>query len=158
MAGTRPGPDRLKTGLNEQPSQDRVVALLSAALEGDVSQIDELRRASQEQLHLAGRALGGELSFGRMTVLRVLKDWSARKLSDEQVRWWALLMFAGAFPEEWTPYGWRFHAWSQPIDVDYSDNEDVNEIVFRLKDLGDFDDGGTIKADIDLLIRQLSDS
>jgi hypothetical protein len=88
----------------------------------------------------------------------VLGDWRARKLTDEQVRWWALLMFAGAFPDDWTPYGWHLHAFSQPIDVDYSDDEKVNEIVFRLKDLGDFDDGGAIAADVNNMIRQLSDS
>jgi hypothetical protein len=67
-------------------------------------------------------------------------------------------MFAGAFPEEWTPYGWRFHAGSQPIHVDYSDDEPVNEIVFELKDLGDFDDGGRIAAELDNMIRRVSDS
>jgi hypothetical protein len=144
--------------MNEQPSQDRVVALLSAALEGDAAHIDELRKASREQLYLGGQALGGQLTFGRATVMRVLSDWRAQKLTDEQVRWWALLMFAGAFPDEWTPYGWRFHGSSQPIDVDYSDDEDVNNIVSRLKDLGDFDDGGSIAADLDSMIRQLSNS
>jgi hypothetical protein len=142
--------------MDEQPSQDRVVALLGEALEGDVAHIDELHRASPEQLHLAGQALGGQLMFGRASVLRVLRDWRARKLTDEQVRWWALLMFAGAFPDRWTPYGW--HASTEPIVVDYSDDEEVNEIVFRLKDLGDFDDGGTISADVDNMIKQLSDS
>jgi hypothetical protein len=144
--------------MSQQPNQDRVVTLLKDALDGDLGHIDELRRASQEQLHLAGQALGGELTFGRTTVLRVLTDWRAEKLTDEQVRWWALLMFAGAFPEEWTPYGWRFHAWSQPIHVDYSDDDDVNEIVFELKDLGDFDDEGRIAAEVDNMIRRMSDS
>ena len=135
-----------------------MLELLRDALDGDVVHIDELRRASQEQLHLAGQALGGELRFGRATVLRVLRDWRARKLTDEQVRWWALLMFAGAFPDEWTPYGRWFHASSQPIRVDYSDDEAVNEIVFELKDLGEFDDGGRIAADLDNMIRRVSDS
>ncbi len=67
-------------------------------------------------------------------------------------------MFVGAFPQEWTPYGWRSHFSSQPIHVDYSDDEDVNEIVFELKDLGDFDDEGRIAAEVDNMIRQLSDS
>ena len=143
----------------DQPlSQERVFALLRDALHGDVARIDELRRASQKQLHLAGQALGGQLMFGRPTLLRVLKDWQANKVTDEQVRWWALLMFAGAFPEEWTPYGWRVQTSAQPIDVNYSDDEEVNGIVFRLKDLGDLDDGGTIVADIGTMIRQVSDS
>jgi hypothetical protein len=46
-------------------------------------------------------------------------------------------MFIGAFPEEWTPVGWKIHHSSQPIDIDYSDDADVNEVVFRLKDLGE---------------------
>ena len=144
--------------MNQQPGQDRVLELLRDALDGDVVHIDELRQASQEQLHLAGQALGGELRFGRVTVLRVLRDWRARKLTDEQVRWWALLMFAGAFPQEWTPYSWRLHHGSPPIQVDYSDDEAVNEIVFQLKDLGDFDDGGRIATELDNMIRQVSDS
>ena len=119
--------------MSEQPNQDRVVALLKDALDGDLAHIDDLRRASQKQLHLDGQALGGELTFGRMTVLRVLGDWRDGKLTDEQVHRWALLMFVGAFPEEWTPYGWRSHFSSQPIPVDYSDDADVNEIVFELK-------------------------
>jgi hypothetical protein len=142
--------------VNQQPGKDRVLDLLREALEGDVAQIDELRSASKEQLYEASQVLGGQLTFGRPTVLRVLRDWRARKLSDEQVRWWALLMFAGAFPDEWTPYGWRFHASSaQPIVVDYSDHDDVNEVVFRLKDLGDFDDAGAIKAEVDAMIKRL---
>jgi hypothetical protein len=47
------------------------------------------------------------------------------------VRWWALLMFIGAFPEERTPIGWKIHYSSQPLDIDYSDDEDVNDVVFR---------------------------
>ena len=137
-------------------NQDRVVALLGEALEGDGAHIDELRKASKEQLRLAGQVLGGQLAIGRPAVLRVLRDWHTRKLTDEQVRWWSLLMFAGAFPDEWTPYGRRFHASSQPIDVDYSDDEVVNEVVFRLKDLGDFDDGGAIETDIEKMIARLS--
>jgi hypothetical protein len=144
--------------VNQQLDEDRVLKLLTDALEGDLAHIDELRRASQEQLHLAGQALGGKLTFGRMTVLRVLRDWRDGKLTNEQVHWWALLMFVGAFPEEWTPYGWHAHFSSQPIDVDYSDDDEVNEIVFRLKDLGDFDDGGQIAADVDNMIRRVSDS
>ena len=66
--------------MSEQPNQDRVAALLKDALDGDLVHIDELRRASQEQLQLAGQALGGELTFGRMTVLRVLRDWRDGKL------------------------------------------------------------------------------
>jgi hypothetical protein len=144
--------------MNEEPSQDRVVVLLTEALEGEAAHIDELRRASQDQLHLAGQALGGQLMFGRHFVLLVLSDWRARKLTDEQVRWWALLMFAGAFPDDWTPYGWRLRTPGQPIDVDYSDDEQVDRIVSRLKDLGDFDDSGQIAADVDNMIRQLSES
>ena len=67
-------------------------------------------------------------------------------------------MFAGSFPEYWTPYGSYTHYSSQPIDIDYSSDETVNEVVFRLKDLGDFDDYGQIAADRDNMIRQLSDS
>jgi hypothetical protein len=140
----------------EELSQDRVVALLNEALAGDIAQIGELRHASHEQLRLACQALEGELTFGRPTVRRVLTDWRDRKVTAEQVRWWALLMFAGAFPDAWTPYGWRTS--SEPVVVDYSDDKEVNEIVFRLKDLGDFDDGGTIAADIGNMIRQVSDS
>lgn len=144
--------------MSEPPSQDRVVQLLLEAIDGEVANIDELRRAPQEQVHQAGQELGGELTFGRATVLRVLQDWRAGRLTDEQVRWWALLMFVGAFPQEWSPYGWHFHASAQPIHIDYSDDEDVNEIVFELKDLGDFDDEGRIAAEVDNMIRRISDS
>lgn len=144
--------------MNEQQSQDRVIALLRDALEGDVTHIDELRRASQEQVYQAGQILGGQLTFGRAAVMRVLRDWRDRKLTDEQVRWWALLMFIGAFPDEWNPFGWHSHAWSQPIHVDYHDDEAVNDIVFELKDLGAFDDGGRIAAEVDNMIRRISDS
>jgi hypothetical protein len=143
--------------VNDQPSQDRVVALLSDALNGDASQIDELRRASQEQLHQAGQALGGELTFGRPTVLRILREWRDGQLTDGQVRWWALLMFAGAFPEDWRPSGWHTHHTSQPIDVNYSDDDVVNEVVFELKDIGDFLDAGDIRRDRDRMIAQLSE-
>lgn len=121
-------------------------------------EFEELRKVSHEQLHSAGQALGGALTFGRPAVLRVLHDWRAGRLSDEQGRWWALLMFVGAFPEEWSPYGWRFHAKrrGQPIDVDYPDDEQVNEVVFELKDLGDFDDEGRIRRELDNMIASLS--
>ena len=127
-------------------------------MNGDATRIDELRLASKKQLDSAGQALGGELSFGRDTCLRVLRDWRAEHLSDEQVRWWALLMFIGAFPDEWTPYGWHanFHS-AQPIHVDYSDDERVNEVVFRLKDLGAFDDEGRIASELDDMMANLSD-
>jgi len=148
--------DRLKASMSEPLDQNHVVALLRETLEGDGARIDELRRASQDQLGLAGQALGGQLTFGRATVLRILRDWRARRLTDEQVRWWALLMFAGAFPDDWTPYGWRLRQPGQPLDIDYSDDEQVNEVVSRLKDLGDFDDSGAIMADIDNMIRRLA--
>ena len=65
-------------------------------------------------------------------------------------------MFTGGFPDEGRPYGWRIHHASQPIDIDYSEDEMVNEVVFRLKDLGDFDDYGWINADRDKMIAELS--
>lgn len=142
--------------MNDRPSQDRIVVLLSDALNGDVSQIDELRHASQEQLHTAGEALGRQLRFGRPTVLRVLREWRDGQLTDDQVRCWAWLMFAGSFPDDCRPHGWRADRSSQPIDVDYSDDETVNEVVFDLKDLGDFDDYGWIVADRDKMIAELS--
>jgi len=114
----------------------RVTQLLDQALKGDATGIDELRQATQEELHEAGKALGETFRFGRATTLRVLGDWERGLLTDEQVRWWALFMFIGAFPEEWTPIGWKTHFTSQPLDIDYSEDEDVNEVVFRLKDLG----------------------
>lgn len=143
--------------MNDQPSQDRVVALLSDTINGDISQIDELRRASQAQLHQAGEALGGQLTFGRPTVLRILREWRDGQLTDDQVRCWALLMFYGGFPDDCRPPGAR-RGPGQPIDVDYSSDEAANEVVFDLKDLGDFDDYGWSAADRDSRIRQLSDS
>lgn len=145
--------------LNQPPSQELVESLLKDALTGDATRIDELRMASQEHLHSAGQALGGELSVGRAAVLRILRDWRDGLLTDEQVRWWALLMFVGAFPEEWSPYGWRFHAArrGQPIHVNYSHDEALNEVVFELKDIGDFDDGGRIAAERDEMIAELSE-
>lgn len=115
----------------------RVTLLLDQALKGDATGIDELRQATQQELHEAGKALGEPLRFGRATTLRVLGAWESRLLTDEQVRWWALLMFIGAFPDEWTPIGWKIHHSSQPLDIDYSDDADVNEVVFLLKDLGE---------------------
>lgn len=117
----------------------RVTQLLDQALRGDATGIDELRQATQEELHEAGKALGETLRFGRVATLRVLDDWESGLLTDEQVRWWALLVFIGAFPEEWTPIGWKVHHSSQPLDIDYSEDADVNEVVFRLKDLGGLD-------------------
>lgn len=114
----------------------RVTLLLDQALKGAATGIDELRQATQQELHEAGKALGETLRFGRATTLRVLGDWESSLLTDEQVRWWALLMFIGAFPEEWTPIGWKIHHSSQPLDIDYSDDADVNDVVFWLKDLG----------------------
>jgi hypothetical protein len=119
---------------------DRTVALLSEALNGDAARINELRHASQQQLHLAGQALGGHLRLARTSVLRVVKEWHASGLTDEQVRWWALLMTIGGFPEDWSPYGWHLHHTHQPVDIDYSD--EVSEVLSRLRDLGDFDDMG----------------
>jgi hypothetical protein len=78
--------------VSEILDQDRTVALLSEALNGDAARINELRQASQQQLHLAGQALGGHLRLARTSVLRVVKEWHASGLTDEQVRWWALLM------------------------------------------------------------------
>jgi len=68
-----------------------------------------------------------------------------------------LLLFVGAFPQEGSPRGWHSHASAQPIDIEYSDDEEVNEVVFRLKDLGDFDDVGLSAAEVDNMITQLSD-
>lgn len=48
-------------------------------------------------------------------------------------------MFMGAFPDEWTSIGWKVHHRSQPLAIDYSEDTDVSEVVFRLKDLGEFD-------------------
>lgn len=141
--------------MSEDISQVRVVGLVKEALEGNATHIDELRRVSHEQLHLAGQALGSQLSFGRPTALRVLKDWRDGRLVDEQVRWWALLMFIGAFPDEWSPKGWKVHFSAQPIDFDYSDDDDVNEVVFQLIELGAIDDGGAIKDRINAMIRRL---
>jgi hypothetical protein len=141
--------------MSKDISQVRVLDLVKEALEGNATHIDELRLASHEQLQLAGQALGGQLRFGRPTVLRVLKDWRDGRLVDEQVRWWALLMFIGAFPEEWSPKGWKVHFSAQPIDFDYSDDEDVNEIVFQLKEIGAVDDGGAIKYRVNAMIMRL---
>lgn len=139
----------------EQPSPVAVVALLRDALDGDATRIEELRKTTPRQLQAAGVELGGELSFGRPTVLRVLHDWRAGRINDGQVRWWALLMFTGGFPVDWTPYGGHFPG--RPIHVDYSDDEEVNEVVFDLKDVGDFDDVGHIRRNIDEMIAKLAD-
>jgi hypothetical protein len=141
--------------MSKDLSQVRVRELVNEALAGNATHIEELRRASHEQLHLAGQALGGQLSFGRPTLLRVLKDWRDGRLVDEQVRWWALLMFIGAFPDEWSPNGWRTDSSSQHVDFDYSDDEEVNEVVFQLKEVGAFDDGGAIKDRVKAMIRRL---
>ena len=130
LAGTV---DRLKAAMSERLSQERVEQLLREAIDGQVANIDELRIASQQQVHRAGQAVGGDLAVGRMAVLRVLHDWRAGLVTDEQVRWWALLLFVGAFPQEWSPYGWHFHASAHPIHIEYSDDEEVNEVVFRLQ-------------------------
>jgi len=64
-------------------------------------------------------------------------------------------MFTGGFPVDWTPYGGHFPG--RPIHVDYSDDEEVNEVVFDLKDVGDFDDVGHIRRNIDEMIAKLAD-
>ncbi len=143
--------------MSELQSQERVVQLLREAVDGQVANIDELRGASQQQLQRAGQAVGDDLAVGRAAVLRVLHDWRAGLLTDAQVRWWALLLFVGAFPQEGSHHGWHSHASAQPIDIEYSDDEEVNEVVFRLKDLGDFDDVGLSAAEVDNMITQLSD-
>ena len=137
------------------PSQERVSELLGEALEGNARNIDELRAATREQLHLAGKALGGELSVGRPSVLRVLRDWRHGAVTAEQVHWWALLLFVGAFPQEWSPFGWRSRG-GRPLHINYSDDEAVNEVVFELKDIGDFDDEGRVKRALDEMIQSLS--
>ena len=48
-------------------------------------------------------------------------------------------MYIGAFPDEWTPVGWEIHHSSQPLDIDYSEDADVNDVVFQFKDLGQVD-------------------
>jgi hypothetical protein len=144
--------------VTDLPSDDRVVVLLHDAINGKASQIDELRRAPQEQLHKAGQALGGQLTFGRPTVLQILRDWRDGQLTDDQVRCWALLMFHGAFPDDGRPPGWRAHSRGKRLNVDYSSDEAVNEVVFDLKDRGDFDNYGWSAADRDQAIQQLSDS
>ena len=142
----------------ERPSQQRVSELLAEALDGNARNIDELRAATREQLELAGKALGGEPAVGRPSVLRVLRDWRDGALSDEQVRWWALLLYVGAFPAEWSPFGWRLgRSANQPIVINYHDDEAVNDVVFELKDIGDFDDEGRIKRTVDDMIRTLSE-
>ncbi len=62
-------------------------------------------------------------------------DWRARCVTEEQVRLWALQMFIGAFPQTWSPISWSARATSRPIEVDYSDDDVVNDIIFALKDL-----------------------
>jgi hypothetical protein len=138
--------------------QERIVRLLRDALDGDASVIEELRATSQSELRDAGIALGGTLTFGRAAVLRVLKDWRTGHVTNEQARWWALLMFIGSFPEQWTPTNWSVHNSSQPLDVDYSDDEVVNEIVFRLKDIGDVVDGVITDPERDAMIGRLQQS
>jgi hypothetical protein len=122
---------------------------------GDATGIDELRQATQQELHEAGKALGETLRFGRATTLRILGGWERGLLTDVQVRWWALLMFIGAFPEEWTPIGWKIHHSSQPLDIDYSDDEDVNDVVFRLQELGEFGSQITNEERIAMVFRLL---
>ena len=139
----------------EEPSPDAVVGLLTDALHGDATRIDELRKTAAQQLQAAGEELRDELRFGRATVLRVLHDWRAARINDGQVRCWALLMFTGGFPADTTPHGWRLS--DRPIDVEYSDDEEVNEVVFELKDVGDFDDVGRIRRNIDEMIAKLAD-
>jgi hypothetical protein len=124
----------------ERPSQQRVSELLAEALDGDARNIAELRAATREQLDIAGKALGSEPTVGRSSVLRVLRHWRDGDLSDEQVLSWALLLFT-----------------HQPIAINYSDDEAVNEVVFELKDIGDFDDEGRIKRAVDEMIRTLSE-
>jgi|ERR1700694_2565328 len=95
------------------------------------------------------------LRFGRPNVLRLLGDWKAHRITDEQVRWWALLVFIGAFPQDWSPTGWLVRVPLREIDFDYSDDEAVNEAVYRLKDLRDDIDGEISSAECDQLIISL---
>jgi hypothetical protein len=140
---------------NEVGRQDPYVRALSAVLAGDASRILELRSASHDRLLTAAEALGSHLRFGRSTVLRILKDWRVGKITEEQVRWWALLMFVGAFPQEWSSTGYRLRGPIKEIDIDYSDDDAVNEVVFRLKDLGDAIDGVITPAERDDMVARL---
>ena len=69
-------------------------------------------------------------------------DWSAGRVTEEQVRWWALLMFTGAFQ----------------IDVNYSDDDVVNDVIFELKDLGEIVDGIITPAQRNEMIERLESS
>jgi hypothetical protein len=84
-----------------------------------------------------------------------LNDWKAGRLSDEQLRWWGLFMFVGAFPQEWSPTGWRLTGPIQEIDFDYSDDEAVNDAVFRIKEHRDFIDGPITSAELEELLTSL---
>jgi hypothetical protein len=144
--------------MNAAGGLDRVALLLQKALNGDASTINELRGVSQAALKAAGEQLGGRLSFGRPTVLRVLMDWRAGRVTEEQVRSWALLMFIGGFPDTRSRVSWSVHFTSQPIDVDYSDDDVVNDIVFELKDLGEPVDGIITPAQRNEIIERLESS
>ncbi len=137
-------------------SLDRVAQLLRKALEGDASTVDELRGVSQADLRAASEQLGGKPSFGRPTVLRVLGDWRDGRVTEAQVGSWALLMFLGGFPEGSpvsTPV--QADATEEPIHVDYSDDDVVNDVIFELKDLGEIVDGIITNAERNEMIERL---
>ena len=66
-------------------------------------------------------------------------------------------MFVGAFPQE-APSGDWFAPFSpaKPVDIDYSEDDVVNETVFRLKDLGDEIDGVISAQECDEMIAAVS--
>ena len=141
--------------MNGGHGRNRVAALLRRALEGDASTVDELRSVSQADLKIAGDQLGGQLEFGRSTVVRVLMDWREGRVTEGQVRWWALLMFTGGFPDTRSRGSGSAGATSQRIHVDYSDDDVVNDIVFELKDLGEPIDGIITPAQRNEMIERL---
>ena len=127
--------------MDSNERQLEIVQLLRSALEGDASAMDKLRTASQPELLTAGQTLGGRLTFGRPTILRVLTEWRSGRVRTHQVQSWALLMFMG-----------------EPLDIDYSADEAVNEAVFRLKDLGEVVDGLITGRERDAMISELEES
>lgn len=66
-------------------------------------------------------------------------------------------MFSGALPEAEQRRS-PSDGMPQPIDVNYSDDEVVNDIVFELKDLGEIVDGIVTPSERNAMIRLLEGS
>ena len=132
-------------------------ALLASVIGGDATGIGALRRVPQSDIRAAARQVD-QLHVSRAALLRLLQAWNSGTVTTEQVRWWAIFVFLGGFPQDWSPSGWvaSYTAQTQPLEIDYADDDLVNEIVFRLKDLGDAVDGTISDKEREAMISDLA--